>query len=233
MCIKGNINQLQKRLLERLNVKTGSTLYLIIQEVSRQAYAKQSYSVSQKNSTLASKCKVTASTISRNLKKLKEKCADLITIEQNRNTEEKFAALVFTFQCQTVGSNGLQTEQVKDSNEPNEVAESTSSLFSTNLLVHNKNTNTYNTNTVKQDVKQEQIIFDTYIEFSKQGIKKELFNKVVSEVKEKKHVKNFKAYLRGALENVLEYKNNVIEDFTETVYVRPTNWWLDKTGIEY
>src|SRR6478735_12077188 len=97
MNVKSEINALQKHLLTRLNVKTGSTLYIIIQEISRQAYAKQSFVVSQKNSTLAEKCGVTASTISRNLKKIKDNCADLLTIEQNRNTCEKFAALIFTF----------------------------------------------------------------------------------------------------------------------------------------
>ncbi|MFJ5751650.1 hypothetical protein ACIP97_24255 [Peribacillus frigoritolerans] len=105
MNIKSEINIIQKRLLERLNVKTGSTMFTIIEAITRQAYAKDSFVVSQKNSTLAEKCKVTASTISRNLKKIKEKCTDLITIEQNRNVEEKFAALVFTFvpqECQTV-----------------------------------------------------------------------------------------------------------------------------------
>src|SRR4051812_39414827 len=114
MNIKSEINALQKRLLTRLNVKTGSTLYIIIQEISRQAYAKQSFVVSQKNSTLAEKCGVTASTISRNLKKIREQCADLLTIEQNRNTGEQFAALIFTFisqEHQTEMTNGEQTEQ--------------------------------------------------------------------------------------------------------------------------
>ncbi|MEH7031545.1 hypothetical protein V7054_05125, partial [Priestia megaterium] len=153
MNIKSEINALQKRLLARLNVKTGSTLYIIIQEVSRQAYAKQSFVVSQKNSTLAEKCGVTASTISRNLKKIKEKCADLLTIEQNRNTGEQFAALIFTFisqeECrnnvpnvqkgQTETSNGVQTEQVNSDAEPVEVEECTSSLFSTHSLVYVSN----------------------------------------------------------------------------------------------
>lgn len=81
MCIKSDINYIQKRLLERLNVKTGSTLFTIIEAISQQAYAKCSFVVSQKNSTLAVKCDVTTSTISRNLKKIKDKCADLIQIE--------------------------------------------------------------------------------------------------------------------------------------------------------
>ena len=154
MNIKGEINIIQKQLLDRLNVRKGSTLFTIIQEISRQAFAKASFIVSQKNSTLAKKCGVTASTISRNLKKLKEKCADLITIEQNRNTEEKFAALVFTFVPQVTCeenshaksemsndlSNGQQTEPVKDFNEPLEEAQNTSSL-TTNPLVLNKKHN--------------------------------------------------------------------------------------------
>lgn len=48
MCIKNEINHIQKRLLERLNVKTGSTLFTIIEAISQQAYAKCSFVVSQK-----------------------------------------------------------------------------------------------------------------------------------------------------------------------------------------
>ncbi|MCI4251570.1 hypothetical protein MRP26_21865 [Bacillus sp. CCB-MMP212] len=59
--------------------------------------------MSQKNSTLATRCNVTASTISRNLKKIKDKGADLIQIEQNRNVSEQFASLVFTFIPQEEG----------------------------------------------------------------------------------------------------------------------------------
>ena len=66
--------------------------------------------MSQKNSTLAIKCDVTASTISRNLKKIKDKCADLIQIEQNRNVTEQFASLVFTLIPQTDCKENLQLE---------------------------------------------------------------------------------------------------------------------------
>jgi len=207
MNIKSEINALQKRLLARLNVKIGSTLYIIIQEVSRQAYAKQSFVVSQKNSTLAEKCGVTASTISRNLKKIKEKCGDILTIEQNRNIGEQFAALVFTFisqECQTETSNGVQTEQVNDDAEPVEVAECTSSSFSTNPLVHFfKSNKDLNTNIVNK----EKIINDAYIEFKKQGVDKDLFNRVLSEMKNKAGIRNFKAYLHKALTNVVNHMN--------------------------
>lgn len=73
MNIRSEINYLQKQILERLNVRQGSTLYTIIEAISRQAFVKKSFTVSQKNSTLATKCHVTASTISRKLKKDKRK----------------------------------------------------------------------------------------------------------------------------------------------------------------
>lgn len=223
MNAKSEINALQKRLLARLNVKTGSTLYIIIQEVSRQAYAKQSFAVSQKNSTLAEKCGVTASTISRNLKKIKEKCADLLTIEQNRNTGEQFAALIFTFisqskceghshlenACQTETSNGVQTEQVNSDAEPVENEDCTSSFSSTHSLVYvSKSNKDLNTNIVnKEKVNKEKIINDAYIEFKKQGVDKDLFNRVLSEMKNKAGIRNFKAYLHKTLTNVVNHMN--------------------------
>ncbi|WP_349346485.1 hypothetical protein [Priestia megaterium] len=210
MNIKSEINALQKRLLARLNVKTGSTLYIIIQEVSRQAYAKQSFVVSQKNSTLAEKCNVTASTISRNLKKIKDNCADLLTIEQNRNTGEQFAALVFTFisqECQTEMTNGEQTEQVNSDAEPVEVEECTSSSFSTYPLVQSfKSNKDLNTNIVNnKDVHKEKIINDAYKKFKQQGIGKRLFKRVLSEIQNKKGIRNFKKCLEGALSKVANH----------------------------
>ncbi|PGA21955.1 hypothetical protein COL65_02375 [Priestia aryabhattai] len=208
MNIKSEINALQKCLLARLNVKTGSTLYIIIQEISRQAYAKQSFVVSQKNSTLAEKCGVTASTISRNLKKIKEQCADLLTIEQNRNTGEQFAALIFMFisqEHQTEMTNGEQTEQVNDDAEPVEVAECTSSFSSTHSLVYvSKSNKDLNTNIVNKKEVQQEIIHNAYLKF-KQHINKTLFFKILTEVKNKKGVRSFKAYFEGALSKVTNH----------------------------
>ncbi|MCQ9281734.1 hypothetical protein NQ129_08090 [Priestia aryabhattai] len=217
MNVKSEINALQKRLLARLSVKTGSTLYIIIQEVARQAYAKQSFVVSQKNSTLAEKCGVTASTISRNLKKIKEKCADLLTIEQNRNTGEQFAALIFTFVsqsnceensqleniCQTEMTNGEQTEQVNNDAEPVRIIENTSSSFSKTNYNFYKNYNK-NTNVNSKKVQQEEIIHNAYLKF-KQHINKNLFFKILTEVKNKKGIRNFKKYLEGALSKVTNH----------------------------
>lgn len=212
MNIKSEINYLQKQLLDRLNVRKGSTLFTIIQEVSRQAYAKGSLEVSQKNSTLAKKCDVTMSTISRNLKKIKDKCKDIITIEQNRNTEEKFAALIFTFIPQKHSeqlvetsngmSNGVQTEQDKHFNEPIEVSEDTFSLSTeSQVLIENQNIDLEFSNV--NSIDNSKIINDTYMEFAQKGINKALFKRVLKELENKSGIKNFKAYLRSCLNTVL------------------------------
>ncbi|WP_342380427.1 hypothetical protein [Bacillus thuringiensis] len=221
MCIKSEINHIQKRLLERLNVKNGSTLFTIIEAISQQAYAKTSFVVSQKNSTLAIKCDVTASTISRNLKKIKDKCADLIQIEQNRNVTEQFASLVFTLipqeqgsletspplECQTDMSNGEQTEQVNDDTVYHNMAESPSRSFSTHSEVYISNPNkVIDTSIVKQeDVIQNDIIHEEYIHARKNGISKKLFFKVVNGIKNKRGINSLRAYIRGAINNVIHH----------------------------
>nr|WP_263327120.1 hypothetical protein [Neobacillus sp. Marseille-Q6967] len=209
MNIQSEINYLQKQLLERLNVRIGSTLFTIIEAISRQAFVKKSFTVSQKNSTLATKCKVTASTISRNLKKIKEKCSDIIVIEQNRNVEERFASLVFTFIPQKMSngmSNGGQTEPVNTGAEPSETSEITFS-HSTNPLVLNKNTNiNLHTNIVNKEVDNSKTIYEVYLEYASKGISKAVFQRVVKEIEITPRIINFKAYLRGALNNVVHHR---------------------------
>ncbi|PFM65834.1 hypothetical protein COJ48_04025 [Bacillus cereus] len=221
MCIKNEINHIQKRLLERLNVKNRSTLFTIIEAISQQAYAKASFVVSQKNSTLAIKCDVTASTISRNLKKIKDKCADLIKIEQNRNVTEQFASLVFTLipqdtceensqlndECQTDMSNGEQTEQVIDDTECHDIVESPSRSFSNHSVVysstHNNNLNTSIVN--KEDVIQNDIIHEEYVHARKNGISRKMFSKVIDEIKNKNNIRNLKSYIRGTINNIINH----------------------------
>lgn len=221
MDIKNEINHIQKRLLERLNVKNRSTLFTIIEAISQQAYAKGSFVVSQKNSTLAIKCDVTASTISRNLKKIKDKCADLIRIEQNRNTSEQFASLIFTLipqanldemsqlndECQTDMSNGEQTEECNGDAEFHDIAESPSSCFSTHSVVYSSNhNNNLNTSIVKQeDVIQNEIIHDEYVYARKNGISRKLFLKVIDGIKNKRGINSLRAYIRGAINNVIHH----------------------------
>lgn len=236
MNVKSEINSIQKRLFVRLNVRKGTTMFTIIEAITRQAYVKESFIVSQKNSTLAKKCDVTASTISRNLKKIKENCSDLLIIEQNRNIEERFASLVFTFIPQVMSngmSNGLQTKPVNDSNESFEVAENTSSL-STNHLVLSKNTNNNLIhNNVNKDVNNQKIINEVYLEFASKGISKTLFFKVLKEVEETRGINNFKAYLRGTLNNVVyhrEYRSdNILSKVESSMKDSDLEWydWLN------
>ncbi|MEI2468008.1 hypothetical protein V8V75_00180 [Peribacillus frigoritolerans] len=73
-------------------------------------------------------------------------------------------------------------------------------------------------NTVKQDVDQDKIIFDAYLEFKDSGIDKSLFNRVLSQVQKNKGIRNFGAYLRGTLNKVTGYKDasNGTEFFDES-----------------
>ncbi|MFK4317514.1 hypothetical protein ABH946_000212 [Bacillus sp. RC145] len=250
MCIKNEINHIQKRLLARLNVKTGSTLFTIIEAISQQAYAKCSFVVSQKNSKLAVKCDVTASTISRNLKKIKDKCADLIQIEQNRNVSEQFASLVFTFipqanckenlqlndECQTDMSNGEQTEEVNDDTVCHDIAESPSRSFSNHSEVYISNQNkVINTSTVnkKEDVIQNDIIHEEYVFARENGISKKMFFKVIDEIKNKNNISNLKAYIRGAINNII---NHISFRNGTRKYKNPMNQlfyaWLNDDGHE-
>ncbi|GAB6612855.1 MULTISPECIES: hypothetical protein [Bacillus] len=245
MDIKNEINHIQKRLLERLNVKNRSTLFIIIEAISQQAYAKASFVVSQKNSTLAIKCGVTASTISRNLKKIKDKCADLVQIEQNRNVSEQFASLVFTLipqekgdpktvqplECQTVVSNGEQTEQCNDDTECHDIAESPSSCFSTHSVVYSSNhNNNLNTSIVnKEDVIQNDIIHEEYVHARKNGISRKMFSKVIDEIKNKNNIRNLKSYIRGTINNIINHI--AFRDGTK-IYDNPMNQffyqWLNE-----
>lgn len=59
----------------------------------------------------------------------------------------------------------------------------------------------------KEKVQQEKIINDAYIEFKKQGVNKGVFNRVLSEMKNKQGIRNFKAYLHKALTNVVNHMN--------------------------
>ncbi|MFD9363029.1 hypothetical protein ACFWAE_14405 [Priestia megaterium] len=59
----------------------------------------------------------------------------------------------------------------------------------------------------KGKVHNEQTIYEAYLEFKKQGINRELFDRVLNEIKSKANIKNFKAYLYSALRNVVHHKS--------------------------
>lgn len=59
--------------------------------------------------------------------------------------------------------------------------------------------------TINSDVDNSKMIHEMYIEFSKQGINKALFQKVLKEIESKRGIKNFNGYLREALNNVINH----------------------------
>ncbi|MFT7830062.1 hypothetical protein [Priestia megaterium] len=64
-----------------------------------------------------------------------------------------------------------------------------------------------NTVVNNDNVQQDKIINDAYIEFKKQGVDKGVFNRALSEIKNKQGIRNFKAYLHKALTNVVNHMN--------------------------
>ncbi|MEH7513324.1 hypothetical protein V7146_11440 [Gottfriedia acidiceleris] len=63
-------------------------------------------------------------------------------------------------------------------------------------------------NNIVNNVEQSEIINDVYLNFRSKGINKQTFKKVLNEIEMRKGIKNFKAYLEGALNRVVEYVNN-------------------------
>lgn len=59
----------------------------------------------------------------------------------------------------------------------------------------------------KEQVHNEQTIYEAYLEFKKQGINRKLFDRVINDIKSKANIKNFKAYLYSALRNVVHHKS--------------------------
>ncbi|MGG2061667.1 hypothetical protein [Priestia megaterium] len=59
----------------------------------------------------------------------------------------------------------------------------------------------------KEQVHNEQTIYEAYLEFKKQGINRNLFDRVINDIKSKVNIKNFKAYLYSALRNVVHHKS--------------------------
>ncbi|USK33530.1 hypothetical protein LIT25_23990 [Bacillus sp. F19] len=82
------------------------------------------------------------------------------------------------------------------------------------LNIVSKETNNHkqkplNKTVVKQEV--EQITHELYLEFSKKGIKKSLFFKILEQVKNKSDIRNFRGYLKGALNKVIGYISLKVE----------------------
>ncbi|MCQ6527461.1 hypothetical protein [Bacillus mycoides] len=67
--------------------------------------------------------------------------------------------------------------------------------------------NTLNNNNVNNTVIQNDIIHDEYTHARKNGISKKMFFKVIDEMKNKRGINNIGAYIRGAINNIINHKS--------------------------
>ncbi|WP_129690282.1 hypothetical protein [Gottfriedia acidiceleris] len=67
-------------------------------------------------------------------------------------------------------------------------------------------------NNVVNSVEQSEIINDVYLEYRSKGVNKSVFQKVLSQILEKKNIRNLKAYIKSALNKVVEYVHKRIVD---------------------
>jgi len=88
---------------------------------------------------------------------------------------------------------------------------------------------TLNNNNVNNTVIQNDVIHDEYVYARKNGISKKMFFKVIDEMKNKRGINNIGAYIRGAINNIINHKS--FSDGTRT-YDNPMNQffyeWLNE-----
>ena len=104
-------------------------------------------------------------------------------------------------------TNGVQTEQVNNDTDSHDIAQSPTSNFYTHSVVYSSNPNkVIDTSIVKQeDVIQNEIIHDEYVYARKNGISRKLFLKVIDGIKNKRGINSLRAYIRGAINNVIHH----------------------------
>jgi len=124
----------------------------------------------------------------------------LVSVHKAKRKNEQQSANIYIVEQQCEESTQTKNEEHPTEN-PSEHQNSISKE------IQNDKQKTLNKEYVnKKDVDKEKIIYDTYLEFKQKGINCELFYRVLSEVQQQSNIKNFKAYLIGALQNVLHHK---------------------------
>ncbi|EJS14922.1 hypothetical protein IKS_01581 [Bacillus cereus VDM062] len=92
---------------------------------------------------------------------------------------------------------------------------------------------TLNNNNVNNTVIQNNVIHDEYVYARKNGISKKMFSKVIDEMKNKKGISNIGAYIRGAINNIINHIS--FRNGTRT-YENPMSQffynWLNDNGHE-
>ncbi|MEH7613056.1 hypothetical protein [Gottfriedia acidiceleris] len=122
----------------------------------------------------------------------------LISINEAKRKNEQQSANIYIIEAQSEES--MEEQPLEHPSEDLNVSKETN--------IEHKTLN----NNVVNNVEQSEIINDVYLNFRSKGINKQTFKKVLNEIELKKGIKNFRAYLEGALSNVVEYVNNQIED---------------------
>jgi len=91
-----------------------------------------------------------------------------------------------------------------------------------NIVSKETNNNEQNLNdNIVNNVEQENIVNDLYLTYRNKGINKSTFQKVLYEIKNKKGIKNFRRYVEGCLNNIVEYINKWNDEGEQGSGVRP------------
>ncbi len=128
----------------------------------------------------------------------------LLSINEAKRKNEQQSANIYIIEAISE-----ESQEVSENEHPRELP---SEHQNVSLQETNDKQKTLNNSVVKQDVSQLELINSIYLNFRSKGINKQTFKKVLTEIEMKKGIKNFKAYLEGALNRVVEYVNNRIED---------------------
>lgn len=119
---------------------------------------------------------------------------------KRKNEQQSANIIIIEQQCE-------EPTQIEKEEHPVEQPSEHQNIISFQEIKDDKQKPLSNTIVNNDNVQQEKIINDAYIEFKNQGVDKDLFNRVLSEMKNKQGIRNFKAYLHKTLINVVNHIN--------------------------
>ncbi|MBY0027957.1 hypothetical protein H7K20_12680 [Priestia aryabhattai] len=126
---------------------------------------------------------------------------NLLSINEAKRKNNSQSANIYIIEQQCE-----ELQQIEVDEHPPEYAGEDLNIISFQEIKNDKQKQ-LNKNVNKEEVQQEKIINDAYKNFKKQGVYKDLFNRVLAEMKNKQGIRNFKAYLHKALTNVVNHMN--------------------------
>ncbi|MBQ4867466.1 hypothetical protein IHQ11_13255 [Priestia megaterium] len=126
---------------------------------------------------------------------------NLLSINEAKRKNNSQSANIYIIEQQCE-----ELQQIEENEHPPESPVEDLNIIS-NEIKDDKQKSLNNTIVNNDNVQQEKIINGAYIEFKKQGVDKNLFNRFLSEMKNKAGIRNFGAYLHKALTNVVNHMN--------------------------